>query len=399
MRARSIPWSVLLLAGLVAHTVEAQGPRGLAVPPPQVTLGTVEIKTVPVVYEYVGMTQASKTVEVRARVQGFIETRDFLEGAYLKEGARLFTIDSRSFKADREIAAAQVEQAESRLRLAEQEVKRMQSVKQPGAIAQSDLDQRIAEQSSALAALRLAKAQLSKADLELSYATVTAPLTGFVGKAQKEIGSLVDGNQNSLLTVMQQVDPLYVSFQVSESDFLTWRREEKSGQLVLVQGERAPHVGITLLDGSPFENEGLLDFENVNLNTQTGTVELRATFKNEGNVLKPGQFVNVYLKGWQRPNTMAVPQRAVSQSPEGAYIYVVGSDSKAERRTIKVGTWAGQDWVVLDGLKEGEKVIVEGLTKVRPGSPVVPVPASGTPAEPSSGPQSSSTPSEQPKAR
>jgi membrane fusion protein (multidrug efflux system) len=359
----------------------------------------VEIKTVPVVYEYVGMTQASKTVEVRARVQGFIETRDFLEGAYLKEGARLFTIDSRSFKADREIAAAQVEQAESRLRLAEQEVKRMQSVKQPGAIAQSDLDQRIAEQSSALAALRLAKAQLSKADLELSYATVTAPLTGFVGKAQKEIGSLVDGNQNSLLTVMQQVDPLYVSFQVSESDFLTWRREEKSGQLVLVQGERAPHVGITLLDGSPFENEGLLDFENVNLNTQTGTVELRATFKNEGNVLKPGQFVNVYLKGWQRPNTMAVPQRAVSQSPEGAYIYVVGSDSKAERRTIKVGTWAGQDWVVLDGLKEGEKVIVEGLTKVRPGSPVVPVPASGTPAEPGSGPQSSSTPSEQPKAR
>ena len=392
-------WSVLLLAGLVAHTVEAQGPPGRELPPPQVTLGTVEIKTVDVAYEYVGMTQASKTVEVRARVQGFLETRDFLEGAYLKEGTRLFTIDPRSFKADREIAAAQVEQAESRLRLAEQEVKRMQSVRQPGAITQSDLDQKIAEQSSALAALRLAKAQLSKADLELSYATVTAPLTGFIGKAQKEIGSLVDANQNSLLTIMQQVDPLYVSFQVSESDFLTWKREEKSGQLVLAQGEKAPRVEMTLLDGGTFEHAGLLDFENVGLNTQTGTVELRATFKNEGNVLKPGQFVKVHLKGWQRPNAMTVPQRAVSQSPEGAYVYVVGSDSKAERRTVKAGAWAGQDWVVLDGLKEGEQVIVEGLTKVRPGSPVVSAPASGAPVAPGGGPESSSTPSEQPKGQ
>jgi membrane fusion protein (multidrug efflux system) len=381
-----------LLLGLVAHTVAAQGPPGGALPPPPVTLGTVEIKTIDVAYEYVGITQASKTVEVRARVQGFLETRDFLDGAYVKESARLFTIDPRSFKADREIAAAQVEEAESRLHLAEQEVKRMQSVKQPGAITQSDLDQKIAEQSSAVAALRLAKAQLSKADLELSYATVTAPLTGFAGKAQKEIGSLVDSAQNSLLTTMQQVDPLYVSFQVSESDYLTWKHEVKGGQLVLAQGDQAPHVEITLLDGSPFENEGVLDFENVNLNTQTGTVELRATFKNEGNVLKPGQFVKVHLKGWQRPNTMTVPQRAVSQSPQGAYVYVVGPDNKAERRSIKAGDWAGKDWAVLDGLKEGERVIVEGLTKVRPGSTVAPV-------EPGSHPEASSTPSEPPAAR
>ena len=380
----------LVLVGVAISPVEAQGPPGMAMPPPEVVLAAAEIKTVPVSYDYVGVTVASKTVEVRARIQGFLETRDFQEGAYLKEGARLFTIDPRSFKADQQIAAAQVEQAESRLKLAEQELKRMQSVRQPGAIVQSDLDQRIAEQSSAMAALRLAEAQLAKVDLELSYTTLTAPLTGFIGKAQKEIGSLVDSNQNSLLAVMQQVNPLYVSFQVSESDFITWKREEKSGELGLADGAKAPYVEITLIDGMSFENRGVLDFENVALNTQTGTVELRATFKNENRILKPGQFVKVHLKGWQRENMLVVPQRAVGQSPAGAYVYVVGSDNKAERRNIKVGSWAGQDWVVLDGLKAGEQVIVEGLTKVRPGADVVPT--SGAPAPPA-------TPSESPKAR
>lgn len=380
MKIQNVAWSVVLLTVLVAPVLDAQGPPG-KMPPPEVTVAPVEVKTVPISYEYVGITQASKTVEVRARVQGFLETRDFQEGAYLAEGARLFTIDPRSLKADREIAAAQVEQAEARLRLAEQEVKRLQSVRQPGAVTQSDLDQKMSEHSSAMASLRLAKAQLSKADLELSYATVSAPLTGFAGKAEKEIGSLVDAGQNSLLTVMQQVDPLYVSFQVSESDFLTWKREEKSGLLVLAEGDKAPRVEITLLDGAAFESPGALDFENVNLNTQTGTVELRATFKNEGNILKPGQFVKVHLTGWQRPDTLTVPQRAVSQSPAGAFVYVIGADSKAERRPVKLGAWAGQDWIVLEGVKPGEQVIVEGLTKVRGGS-VVNISATPAPGEP-----------------
>jgi membrane fusion protein (multidrug efflux system) len=375
---------------LSAPGATAQGPPGRSLPPPEVTLATVELKTVPVTYEYVGLTQASKTVEVRARVQGFLETRGFQEGAYLKEGDRLFTIDARSFKADKEIAAAQVEQAEARVKLAEQDVKRLQSVRQPGAITQSDLDRKLAEQSTASAALRLARAQLAKAELELGYTTISAPLTGSVGKAQKEIGSLVDSGQNSLLTVMQQVDPLYVSFQVSESDYLTWKREEKSGQLVLSAELKTPQVQITLADGTPFDAVGALDFENVIFSTQTGQVEMRATFNNEGNALKPGQYVKVHLQGWQRPNAFTVPQRAVGESPEGAYVYVVGADSKAERRLVKLGPWAASDWIVLDGLKEGERVIIEGLTKVRPGGAVTTgAPASagepGTPAVPAAG--------------
>jgi len=400
----------LLLAGVAATIAEAQGPPGRAMPPPEVAVAVAQVKTAPVSYEYVGMTEASKTVEVRARVQGFLETRDFAEGAYVKEGTRLFTIDPRLFKADREIAVAQVEQAESRLRLAEQELKRMRSVQVPGAVAATDLDQKAAEEANASAALRLAKAQLAKAELDLSYAEVYAPLTGYIGKALKEIGSLVDSGQNSLLAVMQQVDPLYVSFQVTESDFLTWKREEKSGQLILPQGEKAPRVGgwtegsrlrveISLLDGNPFENAGVLDFENVDLNTQMGTVELRATFKNEDKTLKPGQYVKVHLKGWERPNALVVPQRAVGQSPQGAYVYVVGSDNKAERRSIKVGAWAEQDWIVLDGLKEGERVIVEGLTKVQPGITVVPAPASQSVAGRQEATSVQPAPSESPNTR
>ncbi len=394
MSVRDFARLLFLFATFTAPSVQAQGPPGHAMPPPAVDLVTVEVKSVPIAYEYVGMTEASKTVEVRARVQGFLETRDFLEGSFVDAGSRLFTIDPRSLKADRQIAQAQVEEAEARFHLAEQEVKRLQSVRQPGAIAQTDLDQKIAAQSTASAALRLAKAQLAKSELELSYTTIEAPLTGFVGKASKEIGSLVDSGQNSLLTTMQQVDPLYVSFRVSENDYLGLHTSLQSGELVPAKDTPEPYVEIVLLDGRTYEMRGKVSFEDVSLNVQTGTVEMRGTFENPERKLKPGQFVKVHLKGWERPKTMVVPQRTVSQSPTGPYVYVVGADKKAERRSVKLGTWSDKNWIILEGLKEGEQVIQEGLTKVQPGM-VVNTDPPATPA--SVAPQSA--PADQPKAR
>lgn len=370
MRPREIAWIILLLLGVAVQSVVAQGPPGMEMPPPAVTLAPAQIKSVPIAYEYVGMTEASKTVEIRARVQGFLETRDFQEGSFVDAGTRLFTIDPRSFKADKQIAQAQVEEAQARLQLAEQEVKRLQSVRQPGAIAQTDLDQKIAAQATAAAAVRLAKAQLAKSDLELSYTTIEAPLTGFIGKASKEIGSLVDSSQNSLLATMQQVDPLYVSFRVSENDYLALHRSLQSGELVLAKDITEPYVEIVLLDGHTYEKRGKVSFEEVSLDTKTGTVEMRGTFENPEKKLKPGQFVKVHFKGWERPNTLVIPQRAVSQSPQGAYVYVVGADKKAERRGVKLGSWSETNWIILEGLKEGEHVIVEGLTKVQPGMTV-----------------------------
>ncbi|HOZ46973.1 MAG TPA: efflux RND transporter periplasmic adaptor subunit [Candidatus Hydrogenedentes bacterium] len=379
MRPHRAALTLALLWAVCSAPSVAQGPPKGAMPPAQVNVARAETKTVPVSLDYVGLTAASKTVEIRARVQGFVESRDFIDGAWIEEGARLFKIDPRPFEADREIAAAQVEQAEARLQLARQELKRMQSVTTPGAIAEADLDQRASEVANSAAALRLAKAQLDKAELNLGYTNITAPLTGYIGKALKEIGSYVDTSQNSLLAVMEQVDPLYVSFQVTESDFLNWKREMKEGLLVLAQDLSGPRVEITLLDGAAFGSHGVLDFENAGLDTKTGTVELRATFPNSDRVLKPGQFVKVHLTGWERPNVLTVPQRAVSQSPQGAYVYVVGSDGKVEMRVIQIGAWSSQDWIVLDGLREGEQVVVEGLTKVRPGATVTIAASPGTP--------------------
>lgn len=366
---------VLLYVSLLAlaRAIGAQPPGGDP-PPPTVGVVTVETQTLPVNFDYIGVTEASKTVEVRSRVRGFIESRDFDEGAFVTADERLFTIDPRSFRADLDIALAQVEQAEARLNLAEQEVRRLRSVTEPGAIAQSDLDQRVAEQANAAAALRLARAQHAKAELELSYTTVQSPLTGYVGKALKEIGSFVDESQNSLLAMVWQVDPIYLSFQISEREYLDFKTRTERGDLLLGNGE-PPYVEMTLLDGATLEQRGELDFESAVVNVTTGTVEMRAVFENPESRLKPGQFVTARLKGWARPATLAVPQRAVSQSPQGAYLYVVDAEDKAEFRLIKPGPWSGDLWVVESGLSPGERVIVDGLIKVQPGIKVIPRPA------------------------
>lgn len=366
----SIQCARILLAGLLLScTAFAQGPPGQR-PTPKVTVAATETKTVPVQYEYVGLTAPSKTVEVRARIQGFLDSRDFQEGTYVKKGTRLFTIEDSNYLSDREVAAAQVEQAEARLHLSEQEVNRLRSVTQPGAITQRDLDQKVAEYQSASAALRLARAQLAKAELQLSYTKVDAPLTGYVGKTLKEPGSLVDAAQNSLLTIMQQVDPLYVTFKVTESDFISWKHAEADGTLRRIDGDNQMRVEITLLDGRPFSSQGFLDFEDVNLDTKTGTVELRATFENKDRTLKPGQFVKVLLNGWERPDSLVIPRRAVGQAPQGAYVYVLDAENKVESRPVVTGAWSGSDWVILEGLSAGERVIVNGRTKVRPGMQV-----------------------------
>lgn len=367
----SLRSSMLMLFVLLTNASLAQ--PGGPPPPPQVTFVVVEPRSMPVSFDFVGVTEASKVVEVRARVQGFLDSRDFEEGSLVEAGKQLYKIDPRPFEADLEIAKARVTQAETRVKLAEKEVARLKSVSVPGAIAQSDLDKQLAEQSDAAASLSLAKSEQAKAELELGYTVIEAPLTGYVGKTLKEIGSLVDQAQNGLLTVMHQVDPIYVSYQMTERDYLRWRSLEADGGYT-VNGDGDPYLEITLLDGTTYPVQGKLDFESTTVNTGMGSLELRATFENPERKLKPGQFVRAHMRGYLRPNAIAIPQRAVSESPQGSYVYVLKEDNTAELRIIEPGSWSGADWIIESGLSAGEKVIVDGVTKVQPGTAVTPAP-------------------------
>jgi membrane fusion protein (multidrug efflux system) len=295
----------------------------------------------------------------------------------VEAGKQLYKIDPLPFEADLEIAKARVTQAEARLKLAEKEVARLKSVSVPGAIAQSDLDKQLAEQSDAAAALNLVKAELAKAELELGYTVIEAPLTGYVGKTLKEIGSLVDQAQNGLLTVMHQVDPIYVSYKMTERDYLRWRSLEADGGYTVSDGE-GPYLEVTLLDGTTYPLRGKLDFESTTVDTSMGSVELRATFDNPERKLKPGQFVRAHMRGYLRPNAIAIPQRAVSESPQGSYVYVIKDDNTAELRVVEPGSWSGADWIIESGLSAGEKVVVDGVTKVQPGAAVTPAPLETT---------------------
>jgi len=363
----------LLVVATTSAGFAQNGPGMAPPPPPEVTFVEVQPRTVPLSFSYVGVTAASKTVEVRARVRGFIESRDFVEGAYVEAGAPLFVIDPGTYEADRQVTLAQVEQAESRLKLAEQELKRLGAVEVPGAVAGTDIDRQQAERASAAASLRLAKANMAKAELELSYTKVTAPLAGYIGKAEKELGALVDEGQNSLLASVQQVDPIYVSVRVSERDFLTWRAAEAAGTQGL-EGT-APYMELTFEDGSVWPGQGTLNFEAAALDITTGSVELRAEFENAERKIKPGQFVKAALRGWQRNAALAIPQRAVGQAPQGTFVYVIADENKAEMRMITPGPWTGTDWIIEQGLAPGDKVIVDGTVKVHPGVIVNPTPA------------------------
>ncbi|MBX3176045.1 MAG: efflux RND transporter periplasmic adaptor subunit [Candidatus Hydrogenedentes bacterium] len=370
-RIRVILATLLLAAGSVPSSAQPPAP-----PPPDVTFVEVLPRDMPVSFTFVGVTEASRIVEIRSRVRGFLETREFEEGSLVESGARLYLIDPRPFEADLQIAKARVEQAQARLTLAEREADRLQSVAVPGAIAQSDLDKQLAEQTNAAAALNLAKAELAKAQLELGYTTIAAPLTGYVGKTLKEIGSFVDEGQNGLLTEIRQVDPIYVSYPMTEREFLRWRSFSSNGGYVLAGAEQ-PYIEITLLDGTAYPEKGVLDFESTTVDTRTGSVEMRATFANPDRVLKPGQFVRAHMRGYVRPGAIAIPQRAVNESPQGSYVYVLAGDNTAEQRYIEPGDWSGAEWIVESGLSAGERVLIDGLINVQPGTEVAPSPLVG----------------------
>ena len=359
---------LVLLAPLAACGPSGGQQHGF--PPAQVSVMTIEPKTLPATFEYTGQTLGSREVEVRARVTGILLKRNFVEGGPVKEGQSLFTIDPAPFMAAAARAEADVAGTAARLDQAKKNAARLKPLFAENAVSQKEYDDATSAEAVAEADLKAARARLTEANLNLLYTKVESPLTGVAGRAQRSEGSLISG-PDVLLTSVTQIDPIWVSFGISDNDQLRINSEREAGRLVAPKDGNF-EVTLKLADGTVYTQLGKLNFSDVRVSGATGTSETRAELPNPKGVLRPGQFVRVTLKGATRPNAITVPQRSVMEGPQGKFVYVVSAESKAEPRTVQVGDWLGEDWIVNSGLKPGDKVIVDGTARIfAPNSPVV----------------------------
>ena len=357
-------------------------------PPADVTVRTVEPQTFPVSFQYVGQTQGSKDVEVRARVTGIIEKRLYQEGSFVKAGQPLFIIDARPYQAQVAAARADVARAEAQKAQADREYARLKPLAERKAIGQKEADDAASAADLAAAGVKVSQAKLAELSLNLGYTKVVAPIAGLSSRAQKSEGSLATQNE-TLLTTISQIDPIWIVFNVSENEQLRLNRAVAAGQLHLPK-DNAYEVTVILSDGSAFPRQGRINFADTRVNPTTGTYEMRAEVPNADGSLKPGQFVRVVLRGATRQDALAVPQVAVLDGPQGKFVYVVGKDKDgkdaAMPRPVQVGDWVdangSNQWVIESGLKPGDKVIVNGVARIMPGAGihVVEGPAANAPA-------------------
>jgi membrane fusion protein (multidrug efflux system) len=331
---------------------------------------TVEPKSLPANFEYTGQTLGSREVEVRARVTGILQTRNFVEGGKVTLGQSLYTIDPAPFAAAVLRAEADVAGAEARLAQAHKNAARLKPLYADNAVSQKEYDDAASAEAIGDADLKAAQARLTEARLNLRYTRVESPVTGIIGRSLRSEGSLVSG-PDVLLTSVTQVDPIWVSFGVPDNEQLRIDSEQAAGRLQLPKDGNF-EVSVKLADGTLYPLTGKLNFSDVRVSGATGTSDTRAEIANPKGVLRSGQFVRVSLKGAVRPNAVTVPQRAVLEGPQGKYVYVVGAGSKAEPRPVQVGEWAGDDWVIQSGLKAGDQVIVDGVARIfAPGTAVL----------------------------
>jgi membrane fusion protein (multidrug efflux system) len=312
--------------------------------------------------------QAVRIAQVRARVDGIIQRRLYVEGSDVKAGQPLFLIDPREAKAKLSAAEAALLRAEATAANATQDVERYTGLVKQGVVSQQAFDAAVAAQRTAQADVAQARAQVESATLNLSYTTVTAPIAGRAGRAEVTEGAFVTASSATLLTVIEQLNPIYVNFSQSSSELLAIRREVSAGTLKLPELTKA--VSLFLEDGTPYAHKGRMNFQDLSIDEATGTAAMRAEFPNPDRALLPGQFVRARISEGVRPNGILVPQRAVKLAASGASVLIVDKDNIAATRDIKVGSLQGGSWVVTDGLQAGDRVIVDGMQKVQPGSPV-----------------------------
>ena len=371
-RARRLGVALLVVACSKGGTPPA------APPPPEVRIITVAAQPVANVIEFPGRLQAVRTSEVRARVDGIVQRRLYTEGTDVRAGQPLFEIDPRQLRAQLSAAEASLARAEATAANAAQDVARYKGLVAQQALSQQEYDAAVARLRTAQADVAQTRAQISNARLSLSYTTVTAPIAGRAGRAEVTEGALVSGAGATLLTRIEQIDRIYANFSQSSSDVLGLRQKITTGTMKVPTLSRVV-VHLVLEDGNVYGLPGHLDFVDLSIDEATGTAALRAQFPNPQRALLPGQFVRARVDAGIQTNGLLLPQRAVTVTPQGATVMVVGAKDIAESRPVKVGALQGGAWVVQSGLAAGERVIVDGLQKAAPGKPVKPVTGSAVP--------------------
>ena len=370
-----LPFSLVLLVA----SVEAAD-----APPTAVTVEQIKAGELPIVLEYPARTTGYREVQVRAQVGGILQERTYQEGSRVQKDQVLFRIDPRPYEAALARAKGALAQEQARFRQTDRDLKRIRELQKKGFASESELDNAISNFEQSKANIEAAQAEVQSRQIDLDYTTVKAPITGITSKESVSEGSLIVAGDPSasLLTQITQLDPIFVNFAYPDAEAERLRRELSEGSLVPPSSGKLS-VEVYFGDGSAYPTAGEVDFTDSLIDRGTGTVSARGVVPNPEQKLLPGQFVRVQVKGLTRPNAITVPERSVAQGPRGTFVYVVDEQSVARMRQVTTGDTAGGRWVILAGVSDGERVIVDGLAKVRPDSPVqVEEAKAATPASP-----------------
>ncbi|PLZ00818.1 efflux transporter periplasmic adaptor subunit [Burkholderia sp. WAC0059] len=386
MRVERVPFRLISVA-TAAVMLAACGQQQSAPPQvPEVGVVTVQPGSVPVVTELPGRTSAFLVAQVRARVDGIVLNRDFVEGSIVKEGQRLYKIDPAPYIAALNSARATLAKAQANLVTTTAQASRYKVLVAANAVSKQDYDNAVAAEDEAAADVASGKAAVDTAQINLGYTDVFSPITGQVGISQVTPGAYVQASAATLMSTVQQLDPVYVDLTQSSLQGLQLRRDIEEGR-VQTSGPNAAKVTLILEDGRTYSEPGKLQFTDVTVDQTTGSVTIRAIFPNPHRVLLPGMFVRARIEEGVNDHAFLVPEVGVMHDQKGdANVYVVDSDNKVELRPVVTSTTHGQDWVVDSGLNPGDRVIVQGTLKVQPGQTVKAVDAQLPPPPPPGAP-------------
>ncbi len=358
---------IMILAGVVFFLTRK---RPLPQEFPTVLIETASLEDVELYGEFVGRIRAQQFVEVRARVEGYLEDMTFAEGTYVQKNQVLFVINQDQYRAKADKARAQLKKDQAQALKAERDLERIRPLYEQNAASQLDLDNAIAAYESAVATVSMSEADLAQADLELGYTVVRSPLAGHISERNVDLGTLVGPGGKSLLATIVKSDTVLVDFSMTALDYLNSKeRNINIGQQDLSRSWQ-PNISITLADNSVYPYKGYVNFADPKVDPQTGTFSVRAEMPNPNHILLPGQFTKVKLLLDVREGAVVVPQKSVTIEKGGAYVYVMRRDSTVENRFIELGPEFGNKMVVERGLASGEYIIIEGQHKLTPGMKV-----------------------------